>query len=688
MASSLSVVVGCAPANDTRQRPGSEQKPQAPNQQVEPGGAPSTSPIRIDYKAGEVTALCTQTIERASKRIDAIASLSAEARNIDSALLSFEDTMADLNEESGPLTFVGYVSTDAALRDEGSKCEEALGQFYVGLFTRRDIYEAFRGNKARNAAEQRLLSETLQSFEDNGLKLSDEKLAELKGLLGEVSKKETAFSANLNNDVSTVSFTAEELAGVPAASLARFKRAEDGKLIVTTKSTDYSEVIENATNPETRRRIMAAYLNRGGEANTKLLEEATGLRARIAKLLGHETWADYKTASRMAQTKDAVLKFLNDLKGKLAERNRQDLAKLLAFKKELDPTATTLEQWDIGYYSYQLKKRDYTLDNEKIREYFPADVVVAGMFQVYSQLLGVTYVEVKDAKVWSSDVKLYEIRDTAKNERIGYFYADFFPREGKYGHAAAFTLVSGRIQADGKYNEPVSSIVANFTPPADGKPSLLTHDEVETIFHEFGHIMHQTLTRAPYASLSGSSTARDFVEAPSQMLENWVWSPEILPLISGHYQDNSKKLPADMLEKMLAARDFGQGIAYTKQLLYGLFDMTIHSASGQVDVTKIYDGLYREIVGGEPIAGGHFPGTFGHMMGGYDAGYYGYLWSEVYAQDMFSLFAERGLLNPEIGGAYRRAILEQGSMKESIDILKEFLGREPSPEAFFKKLNL
>ncbi len=248
--------------------------------------------------------------------------------------------------------------------------------------------------------------------------------------------------------------------------------------------------------------------------------------------------------------------------------------------------------------------------------------------------------------------------------------------------------MSGRMLPDGSYSQPISAIVANLNPPMNGKPSLLAHDDVETIFHEFGHIMHQTLTRAPYASLSGSSVAQDFVEAPSQMLENWVWSPEILNLISGHYLDHSKKLPEQVLQKMIEAQEFNQGYGYTKQLLYALFDMTLHTQDGPVDVNQIYLDLYQQILGQEPMLEQQFPASFGHLMGGYDAGYYGYLWSEVYAQDMFTLFDKNGLSNPEIGARYRKTILEQGNMQEALDLLKNFLGREPSSEAFFKKLHI
>jgi thimet oligopeptidase len=389
----------------------------------------------------------------------------------------------------------------------------------------------------------------------------------------------------------------------------------------------------------------------------------------------------------MAQSTKTVESFLNGLKGKLSQRNQADLAQLLKYKKQLDPKAQNVDAWDLTYLAYQLKKRDFDLDEEKIREYFPADFVMKEMFGVYSEILSVKYEKVDGADAWAPDVTIYRILDSKTNELIAYFHADFTPREGKYGHAAAFTLRSGRMK-EGKYVTPISSIVANFNPPANGKPSLLSHGEVETLFHEFGHIMHQTLTKAPYASMSGSSVKRDFVEAPSQMLENWVWKQPILNRLSGHYSDTSKKLPPELLNRMLAARDFNLGYGYMRQLMFGFFDFQIHTAQGEVDVTKVHDNLFEGLFKVKAIEGGRFPAGFGHMMGGYDAGYYGYLWSEVYAEDMFTRFAPGKLLDPKIGMQYRVSILEKGNMKEPMEMLREFLGREPNSKAFFKRLGL
>jgi len=648
----------------------------------------ATEPIPSQYTPGQVTILCDQAIAKVETRLTAIADRKSEDRTVDNTLMAFELAMADLNDETSPLTFMGYVSMDEATSAEASECEEKMGQYYVDIFTRRGLYNALASLNTTDSNKGRLLSQLLQSFEQNGLKLNDETLARVKDLKGQLAAKETQFSTNLNTDNSTVTFTAAELAGAQEDFLSRLKKTADGKFVVTTKSTDYLDLMESVTVSESRRKMMFAYFNRGGIANTQLLQDAVALRAQIGQVLGYANWADYRTATRMAKNSQTAIEFLIGLKEKLAIRNQQDFAQLLKFKKELDPTATELNQWDIAFLSNQLQKRDFSLDNEKIREYFPADTVVAGTFLIYSKLLGVKYVQVQNAKVWAEGVKLYEIRHAVDDTLLAYFYADLAPRAGKYGHAAAFPLISGRVLPSGKYSYPVASMVANLSAPANGKPSLLTHDDVDTFFHEFGHIMHQTLTRAPYASLSGTSVAQDFVEAPSQMLENWVWDPNILKIISGHYLRPNEKLPTDLLQKMLDARNFQQGAAYTKQLLYALFDLTIHTDSRPVDVQATYDDLYREIVGQEPIAGNHFPGTFGHMMGGYDAGYYGYLWSEVYAQDMFTQFPADDLMNSEVGGRYRQTILEQGNMKDAIDLLRDFLGRDPSPEAFFKMLGL
>jgi thimet oligopeptidase len=647
----------------------------------------TTPVIRSDYAPGEITQLCDQSIGRAQKSFDEIGKLPLSTRDLDRTLIAFEQAGAEFSDETSALTFMKQVSTNEKLIKEAADCEEKASQFLVATGTRKDLYQVIKKQAPRNADEKRLLSETIKQFEINGLKLPDEKLAKVKELKSKLSTLENQFATNLNGDTSTVSFTAAEMDGATPSFLARLHRDEQGRIIVTTKEPDYVEFMRNVKSGDARKKMAIAYNRRAADKNIAILEQAIEVRKKIAKTMGFATWADYRLQDNMAQNSKTVWKFLNGLRGKLRKKNQSDLAKLLKFKKELDPKATHVEAWDVAYLEYQLKKRDYTLDNEEIRKYFPADLVVQSMFDIYSQMLGVKFREVPHAKVWAEGVKQYEVLDAKTGQSLAYFYTDFFPRPFKYGHAAAFGLIGGRMKA-GTYQKPVAAIVANLTPPGNGIPSLLTHEDVETLFHEFGHIMHNTLTHAPYESLSGTSVAHDFVEAPSQMLENWVWDKEMLKKVSGYYLDHSKKLPDSIVNKMLEARNFNQGYFYTRQLVFGILDMTYHTSPGHVDPAATYDRLFRDIQGLDPVPGGKFPASFGHLMGGYDAGYYGYLWSEVYAQDMFKRFKRTSLTSSDTGLQYRHTILEKGNMEPAMNLLREFLGREPNSDAFFERLGL
>ena len=644
--------------------------------------------LRSDFTPGEITSSSQAAIGAARQAYDAIAMLPEEQRTVKNTLLAYEKTTADLNDNMAPLTFMGYVSPDEGISSEGSQAEEALSQFGVEIDTRRDLYQAIVNSQPRNADEARLLQQTVKNLEHSGLKLSDDILAQVRDLKGSLKTKENQYTENLNNNVTTILLAPDEVDGLSTDYLAPLERDAAGNYIAGTRSSDYVAVMENASSASAREKMLLGYRNRGGTANSQLLADAVALRANIAHLIGYQTWGDYQTDVRMAGNSATVLNFINDLISKLAARCQSDLAQLLALKQESIPAATTLDQWDIPYYSNQLKKRDYALDNEIIKEYFPTDVVLTGMFQVFEKMLGLRIEEVSDAEVWADSVKLFAIHDAADNRIRAYFYTDLYPRAGKYGHLAVFPLISGRLLGDATYSYPVAAIVGNLTPPTNDKPSLLTHSEVVGLFHEFGHIMHDTLTRAPYATLSGYKVAWDFVEAPSQMFENWAWSPDVLNTISGHYLDHSQKLPADLLQKMIAARDFNQGYIYTRQLLLALYDMTLHTQDATSDVNQVYLDLYRQVLGQEPAAGLQFGASFGHLMGGYDAAYYGYIWSLVYAQDMFSQFPQNDISSPDVGTRYRREILERGNMNDPQDLLRAFLGREPNSDAFVELLHV
>lgn len=645
--------------------------------------------IRYQYEKGELKKICEARLERFQEDMEKWRSSHAPEDTKVRALLEFEELTSQLNDDMGPLTFMGSVSTVDFIRDESSLCEEKAGVVYNEVFTNKENYQRIKAIKVTAEDEKRLLSETKIGFEMNGMALSDADLKIFKGYLDELSKLSVQFGQNLNNDVSTITATAEELKGAKEDFLARLKKDDKNNYIITTKHPDYVHVMENVSVAETRKRMLYAYLNRQADVNTILLQKTIGLRAQIGKMLGYPTFADYALQQKMAKDAKSVYAFLNGLRQKLEKKTKQELQALRTFKLKTLKDSSPMESWDVAYLSNLLKIQKYKVDNEVVKEYFPADHVVRKTFEIYAQILGVKFRKIEGAPVWSPDVNLFEISDAKTKKVIGHFYADLVPRAGKYGHAAAFSLINGRSMLfnGGVYQKPVSAMVANFTPSGGGKPSLLTHDEVETYFHEFGHIMHQTLTQAKFGSLSGSSVKRDFVEAPSQMLENWVWQKNILKEMSAHYTDTSKKLPDDLIARLQKAQLFNSGLTYSRQLVFGFFDMNIHTHP-EVDVTAEYNKIYKDLIGLEALEGTHFPATFGHMMGGYSAGYYGYLWSKVFAEDMFSVFQKAGVLNAEVGARYRHFILEQGNMKDPLELTSSFLKRKPNNKAFFKSLGL
>ena len=642
------------------------------------------SPLKTSYRPGEITVLCDTAIRTATTALDRIAVLPPETRSVETTLLAFETAMADFSDATLPLTLMGYVYPDPGVAAEGSASEEKTGKFAIGVFTRRDLYDAIRGVVPRNPAEARLLSETLRQFKKNGLALSNEGLDRVRALKEQITGLEVKFSANLNNDTTTLDFSAEELGGVPQEVLATFAQTPDGKYRVTTKYPDYIPVMQNAESAATRKQLYAAFVNRQAVPNTALLEEAIRVRQECARELGYASWADYRLDGRMAQDTATVRSFLSRLEAPVKEKIRSDLAMLLTLKQELVPGADRVDPWDLAFLLERERKQKFALDNEEIRKYFPFDLVLEGMFRCFGPLFGARFAVVPEAPAWAPGVRLIRIFDQDDDRTLAYLYLDMFPRDGKYGHMMMSPLIAGR-EREGGYSVPVTAIVGNFRAPSGDIPSLLTHDDVEGLFHEFGHALHGCLTKAPYASLAGSSVEWDFVETPSQALESWVWEPEVLDAISGHYAHSAEKLPALLRDRIIAARDLGAGLRYTRMLVISTEDMEFHTAKGPVDVTATANRIYRELMGIPPLEGGHEPATIGHFMGGYDAGYYSYLWAEVYALNIFARFKKDGLFNAATGAAYRHWILEQGNMQDGKALLAGFLGKEPGMDVFYER---
>lgn len=641
----------------------------------------------------ELGAACQQAIDACEAGVGYIVRLGPGERTYANTMLALEDAVEPVSLASGAYAFLAYVSADDGLRAAAREWDERLDRYLVGLAFREDLYEAVRQfaesdeAQALTGEDARYLAFELRDYRRNGFGLPKEQRERVRALMDELAVLGIQFRNNIDDYDDGIEVTREQLAGMPEAWIERLRTVERDGVVYYRVSLDYPEIqpfMANCPDSELRRQLFEKDQRKGGRQNVELLERALRLRQEAAELLGYASWADYRTETRMAGTRQAVEEFLADLRAKVAVKAERDLAEMRAFAKERTGS-DRVEIWDWRYWHNEQLKARYAVDDFEIAQYFPLDAVIDGLFGVYQQVLGVRFAENTTAPHWHPDVRAFDISDAEGGPPFARFYMDLFPRPNKYGHAAAFTLRRGRRLRDGSYQKPVSAIVANFTKPSTTQPSLLRHSEVVTFFHEFGHIMHQTLTRAERARFSGTQTERDFVEAPSQMLEHWCWEPEVLASFSRHWQ-TGEPLPRHLVDAMVAAKNMNSGIMTLRQIFFATLDLRYHSPGFDGDSTKLVEELHP-ITGFPYTPGTHFQSGFGHLFG-YDAGYYGYLWSHVFGDDMYTLFEAAGPLSAEVGRRYRRTILERGGSVDGQQLVREFLGREPSNEAFLRALGL
>ena len=602
--------------------------------------------LRADYAAA------TLTLNGELAKIAAVPALDANFAN---TIKPFEEATSAWARAITPIAFMTAVSPDKAVRDAAHALENEMGAYGVALSHREDLYKQFEAAAAKkeelSPVDARLLDLTLRGYRDNGFGLKPEDRERLKAMQEKLILLQNEFARNIDDQKETVALDESALKGLPPAYVAALQRDAQGKYLIPVDESTLPTFMRYADDAAMRRMMLLKFTNRGGERNLAVLKEGLELRRDVANLLGYKTYPDLALKDRMAKTPGAVLEFLERVKTAVVERARQDLADVLAVKKRFDAAATQVFSWERAYYARILRTERHGFDPEAVRQYFPVERVVDGTLRVYQKTLGVTFREIKDGPRWSPEVRLFEILDGKSGASIGHFYLDLKPREGKHGHPAAYPIVSGRVLPDGSYQKPVAAMVADFPEPAPGQPSLLSHADVETFFHEFGHLMHQTLTKAKYASMSGSSVALDFVEAPSQMLENFVWERSVLDELSGHWRDGSK-LPQDLFEKMTGARGFMEGMTWASQVALALGDLVLHSTV-PADPQAVFSKLEEELTGIPSMEGAHFLSSFDHLMGGYGAGYYAYLWSKVFAQDIYTLFKADGVISPKVGAKYR-----------------------------------
>lgn len=628
-------------------------------------------------------------IAKANVHLDEIGSTASPSFN--NAMKKLAWLEGEIQTNTAAASFLQHVSTDVDIRDASVEAQKLLDDFYIEKGMREDVFKVARSIKSDSLDTEsaRFLEKALLGFKQNGLELSPEKREILRTKRKQLAELCTDYSRNLNEDKTSILCTKEELEGCTEDFLASLSR-KDELFIVTTKYPDVAGVMQYAKNEETRRRIDVAFNSRAQE-NSELLEKAIRLRFECAQLLGYSTHADFVLEDRLAKTKDAVLKFEKDLRTRLIPLGQKEFDLLKQLKKS-ETESDSFRTWDFQYYSRIIKERDYSVDEEQLKQYFSLDSVMDEMLKLYEEVLGLKFVVDPNEHKWHKDVTAVKVYDG--EQLMGLLYLDLYPRDGKYSHAACFQLAPGHVKEDGSVQLPTSAIVANFTKPTETKPSLLKHDEVVTLFHELGHAMHDMCAKVTYSRFHGTNVETDFVEAPSQMLENWCWDKATLKRLSRHYQ-TGKPLPETLIDNLIKTKNFNAGYFNLRQVFFGLFDMTIHGitdASGLPNgesINSLYARLRKEITMLEQPEDVCPPASFGHMMGGYDAGYYGYLWSEVFSADMFfSKFEANGLQDKQTGLAYRREILQPGASRDGMASIRAFLGRDPTPDAFLRSIGL
>ena len=617
-----------------------------------------------------------------------------------------EEAEDRLNKAWSPVSHMNSVVNSDSMRDAYNACLGKLSEYATETGQNQALYEAYR--EIRNSSEfeqldraqQKIIRNALRDFHLSGIDLPVDKQARYKEISQQLSKLASEFEENLldaTNAWHKQIIHLEELAGLPESALAQAKQAaeaedKDGWLI-NLQFPSYLAIMTYADNRDLRREHYEAFSTRASDQgphagrwdNTHIMEEILALRHEKAQLLGFHNYAEYSLATKMAESTNDVIKFLEDLADKSWHQARQDLVELQEFAaKEFG--LHDVQAWDIGYYSEKMRQHFYQLSQEEVKAYFPVTRVIPGLFTIVEKLYGLQISELSGFDSWHPDVRFYQILDKDGQLR-GRFYLDLYARAKKRGGAWMDDCVC-RKKTAATLQTPVAYLTCNFTPPAGTDPALLTHDEVQTLFHEFGHGLHHMLTQIDHLGVSGINGVEwDAVELPSQFMENWCWEKEALSLISGHYQTD-ETLPEELFNKMLAAKNFQAGMLMVRQLEFSLFDFKIHQNYEPEHGGRIYPTLeqVREQVAVVKVPEfNRFPHSFSHIFaGGYAAGYYSYKWAEVLSADAFSLFEENGIFDRTTGESFLHNILEQGGSADAMTLFKNFRGREPNIDALLR----
>lgn len=637
--------------------------------------------------ADDIRQRLAATIERADHLIDGVVAVDGD-RTVANTLAPLLEVAGITSRFYGEGPFLAQAHPDADVRAAAREADEQFSQWAIATAYRRDLYEAFSGFVATLAPGEldpetaRWVEHELRDYRLAGHELDEAARTELETINTRLSDLGIRFAQNLAENTDALDVPVADLDGLDPGIIARLADGEEpGTKRVTMQYPDILPALDTVRNRSVRLALSTMFNNRCVDENRPILEEAIELRHRVAELFGVPSWAHHRMETKMAKRPEAVFEFYDRLVPPLTEKAREELA-VLEGLLEADGEAPPIRRHDLRYYDELLRRTTYGVDTQAVAEYFPLESTIAGLFELCSDVFGITITPIPDADTWHPDAVYHEVADA--DGVIGHFYADLHPREGKYGHAAAFPLLVAHEGPDG-WVTPRTAFLCNFPAPTADQPALLRHDDVVTLFHEFGHVLHMTFSKARIARFSGASTEWDFVEAPSQIMEHWCWSPEILARITRHHE-TGEPMPAELVDQLSAARSVNRALLTLRQVSLGTIDMNYHAATTPPDLDA---GLRdAEAVGLIPSGDGSFmPASFGHLFG-YDAGYYGYLWAEVFGDDMFSVFAAEGLTSREVGERYRRSVLEPNGTKDADELLAAFLGRAPSQQAFLTKLGI
>ena len=622
-------------------------------------------------------------------------------------VLPLEEADDKLSRLFSPVSHMNSVVNSDELREAYEQCLPLLSEYSTFVGQHQGLYDAYNTLhnsdevKSLTIAQQKTITNALRDFELSGIALKPEQQKRY----GEISARLSELASKFGNNVMDATLAWQkhitdesELAGLPESALALGADTAQSKelegWVFTLDFPSYLPIMTYADNRELREEFYTAFVTRASDQgpnagefdNSAIMSEELALRHELAELLGFSSYADMSLATKMAETPEQVFSFLEDLAAKSKPQAEQELAELTAYAKDKHGV-TELAAWDYAYYGEKLKQEKYAISDEVLRPYFPANKVLSGLFTTVNRLFGISVKEVTEFDTYHPDVRFFEIYDSSNTLR-GRFYLDLYARDRKRGGAWMDDCMGRKVRANGELQTPVAYLVCNFNKAVGDKPALFTHNEVTTLFHEFGHGIHHMLTQVDAAPVAGiNGVAWDAVELPSQFLENWCYEEEALSFISGHYE-TGEPLPKELLDKLLAAKNFQSGMQMLRQLEFSLFDFTIHhtyKAGEPCNIQATLDEVRSKTAVVKAPAFNRFQHGFSHIFaGGYSAGYYSYKWAEVLSADAFSKFEEEGIFNPATGEAFLKNILEKGGSEEPMELFKKFRGREPQVDALLR----